>query len=50
MRAAVVTGFDQPIEVTQVLVPEPAAGQLRIRIEASELCHTDIHRDAPHPA
>jgi propanol-preferring alcohol dehydrogenase len=43
MRAAVVTGFDQPIEVTEVPTPEPAAGQVLVRIEASGLCHTDIH-------
>jgi alcohol dehydrogenase, propanol-preferring len=43
MRAAVVTGFDQPLEVKEVPTPEPAAGQVLVRIEASGLCHTDIH-------
>jgi propanol-preferring alcohol dehydrogenase len=43
MRAAVVTGFDEPLEVKQIPRPEPAEGQILVRIEASGLCHTDIH-------
>jgi propanol-preferring alcohol dehydrogenase len=43
MRAAVVTSFDEPLEVKEVPVAEPAAGQILVRIEASGLCHTDIH-------
>jgi propanol-preferring alcohol dehydrogenase len=43
MRAAVVTGFDKPLEIKELPLPEPGAGQIRVRIEASGLCHTDIH-------
>ena len=43
MKAAVVTGFDAPLEVQDVPIPEPGAGQVLVRIEASGLCHTDIH-------
>jgi propanol-preferring alcohol dehydrogenase len=43
MKAAVVTSFDAPLEVQEVAVPEPGAGQLLVRIEASGICHTDIH-------
>jgi len=43
MRAAVVTSFDQPLTVKDVPVPEPGEGQIQVRIEASGLCHTDIH-------
>jgi alcohol dehydrogenase, propanol-preferring len=43
MRAAVVTSFEEPLEVREVPTPEPAAGQVLVRIEASGLCHTDIH-------
>ncbi|WP_030440508.1 alcohol dehydrogenase AdhP [Actinoplanes subtropicus] len=43
MRAAVVTSFDQPLAITDVPVPEPGDGQIQVRIEASGLCHTDIH-------
>jgi len=43
MRAAVVTSFDQPLDITDVPIPEPGDGQIQVRIEASGLCHTDIH-------
>lgn len=43
MRAAVVTEFKAPLEVRDVEVPQPAAGQVLVQIEASGLCHTDIH-------
>jgi len=43
MKAAVVTSFDQPISVEDVPKPEPGAEQILVRVEASGLCHTDIH-------
>src|SRR5436305_3713490 len=43
MKAAVVNSFDQPLSIEDVPTPEPAEGQVLVRIEASGLCHTDIH-------
>jgi len=43
MRAAVVTDFTKPLEIKEVPTPEPGPGQILVRIEASGLCHTDIH-------
>ncbi|MFJ6384194.1 alcohol dehydrogenase AdhP [Kitasatospora sp. NPDC092039] len=43
MKAAVVRDFTAPLAVEDRPVPEPAAHQVRVRIEASGLCHTDIH-------
>ncbi|MCP2267176.1 alcohol dehydrogenase AdhP [Promicromonospora thailandica] len=43
MRAAVVTDFTAPLEVREIPVPEPGPGEVLVRIEASGLCHTDIH-------
>ncbi len=43
MRASVVTAFDRPLEIQDRPVPEPGPGQVLVRIEASGLCHTDIH-------
>ncbi|GAA1331565.1 alcohol dehydrogenase AdhP [Saccharothrix algeriensis] len=43
MRAAVVTKLGAPLEVRDVPTPEPAAGQVLVRLEASGICHTDIH-------
>jgi propanol-preferring alcohol dehydrogenase len=43
MRAAVVHDFGAPLRMEQVPVPTPAEGEILVRIEASGLCHTDIH-------
>jgi propanol-preferring alcohol dehydrogenase len=43
MKAAVVTSFDAPLALEERPVPTPAAGQVVVQIEASGLCHTDIH-------
>ncbi|MEV4535971.1 alcohol dehydrogenase AdhP [Asanoa sp. NPDC049518] len=43
MRAAVVTSFDSPLQIIDRPLPEPGADQVLVRIEASGLCHTDIH-------
>jgi propanol-preferring alcohol dehydrogenase len=43
MKAAVARSFDQPLEIDDVPVPKPGPEQVLVRIEASGLCHTDIH-------
>jgi alcohol dehydrogenase, propanol-preferring len=43
MRAAVVRSFDQPLSVEEVPVPDPGPEQVLVRVEASGLCHTDVH-------
>ncbi len=43
MKAAVVREFGQPLVVEDRPVPEPEAGQITVRMEASGVCHTDIH-------
>ena len=43
MLAAVVHSFDQPLVIEDRPSPTPGPGQLLVRIEASGLCHTDIH-------
>jgi alcohol dehydrogenase, propanol-preferring len=42
-RAAVVHAFREPLTVEQVPRHELEPGQVRVRVEASGLCHTDIH-------
>lgn len=42
--------LNSPLTVETVPAAELAAGQVRVRVEASGLCHTDIHAahgDAP---
>ncbi|MFJ9443635.1 alcohol dehydrogenase AdhP [Kitasatospora sp. NPDC101235] len=43
MKAAVVHDFTAPLVVEDRPVPTPGPHQVRVRIEASGLCHTDIH-------
>jgi propanol-preferring alcohol dehydrogenase len=42
-RAAVVHDFESPLSVEQVAESSLEPGQVRVRVEASGLCHTDIH-------
>jgi propanol-preferring alcohol dehydrogenase len=43
MKAAVVPELGARLEIRDVPVREPEAGQVLVKIEASGLCHTDIH-------
>jgi alcohol dehydrogenase, propanol-preferring len=43
VRAAVVRAFGEPLVLEDRAVPEPEEHQILIRMEASGLCHTDIH-------
>lgn len=43
MKAAVVPALGEPLEIRDLPVPEPELGQIVVKIEASGLCHTDIH-------
>jgi propanol-preferring alcohol dehydrogenase len=42
-RAAVVHEFREPLAIEEVAKRELAHGQVRVKVEASGLCHTDIH-------
>lgn len=43
MKAAVVPQLGSPLVVEERPDPEPGDGEVLVRIEASGLCHTDIH-------
>ncbi len=43
MYAAVVHRFGNPLVIEDRQTPTPGPGQLLVRVEASGLCHTDIH-------
>lgn len=43
MRAAVVHAFDQPLSIQELPVPKPGPGEILVKIEASGVCHTDLH-------
>ncbi|HEX2913448.1 MAG TPA: alcohol dehydrogenase AdhP [Chloroflexia bacterium] len=43
MKAAVVHQFKAPLQIEEMPKPEAGLGQIIVKIEASGLCHTDIH-------
>jgi S-(hydroxymethyl)glutathione dehydrogenase / alcohol dehydrogenase len=43
VRAAVCYGFGQPLVVEDIAIDRPAAGEVKVRIAATAICHSDIH-------
>ena len=43
MQAAVFTGTNRPLELETLEVDEPQAGEVRVRMLASGVCHSDLH-------
>jgi alcohol dehydrogenase, propanol-preferring len=43
MRAAVVRAFGARLEICDIPVPDPAAGEVLVKLMASGVCHTDVH-------
>jgi propanol-preferring alcohol dehydrogenase len=43
MRAAVLYEFGKPQQLEDVPVPEPGPGEIVFRVEASGVCHSDVH-------
>jgi len=53
MRAMVHVGPGRPLEMRELPVPEPAPGQILVRVLACGVCRTDLHLvdgDLPDPA
>ncbi len=43
MKAAVVREFGAPLVIEDMAIPVPGPGEVLVKVEASGLCHTDIH-------
>ena len=43
MKAAVAHAFGEPLSIEEVEIPEVGPGQILVRVEASGVCHTDLH-------
>ena len=43
MKAAVVREFGAPLQIEEVPIPEVEPGMIQVRIQASGVCHTDLH-------
>ncbi|MYT72863.1 MULTISPECIES: Zn-dependent alcohol dehydrogenase [unclassified Streptomyces] len=42
VRAAVCTAVGSPLEITDIDLPEPGPGQVRIKLAAAGVCHSDL--------
>ncbi|EHL96906.1 alcohol dehydrogenase [Acetobacteraceae bacterium AT-5844] len=43
MRAAVVRKLGGPLTCEEVPIPEPGPGEIQVKVQASGVCHTDLH-------
>ncbi|MCU4414973.1 alcohol dehydrogenase AdhP [Acinetobacter sp. WU_MDCI_Axc73] len=43
MKAAVVTEFNQPLQIKDVNIPKVSAGKVLVKMIATGVCHTDLH-------
>ncbi|MFE4667753.1 Zn-dependent alcohol dehydrogenase [Streptomyces sp. NPDC056716] len=42
VRAAVLTAVGAPLEITDIELPEPGPGRVRVRLAAAGVCHSDL--------
>ncbi|MEU9387967.1 alcohol dehydrogenase catalytic domain-containing protein, partial [Streptomyces sp. NPDC048279] len=42
VRAAVLPAVGAPLAVTEIVLPDPGPGQVRIRLAAAGVCHSDL--------
>lgn len=43
MKAAILTEYGKPLEISEVPIPRPGPGELLVKLEACGVCHTDVH-------
>jgi propanol-preferring alcohol dehydrogenase len=43
MKAAVARSFGAPLQIEELPVPTPGPGEVLVKIEATGVCHTDLH-------
>jgi Zn-dependent alcohol dehydrogenase len=43
MKAAVTYEFDKPLVVEEIQMAEPIEGEVRVKLAATAVCHSDIH-------
>lgn len=42
VRAALLTAVGAPLELAEIELPEPGPGQVRVRLAAAGVCHSDL--------
>ncbi len=43
MKAALLSAYGRPLEISNVPVPQPGSGEVLVKLEACGVCHTDVH-------
>ncbi|MET8445947.1 S-(hydroxymethyl)mycothiol dehydrogenase [Streptomyces sp. NPDC005209] len=43
VRGVIAPGKDQPVRIETIVVPDPGPGEAVVRVQASGVCHTDLH-------
>jgi S-(hydroxymethyl)mycothiol dehydrogenase len=43
VRGVVAKGRKEPVTVETIVVPDPGPGEVKVRVEACGVCHTDLH-------
>lgn len=43
MKAVRITKVGKPLELCEIARPEPGPGQIRVRVQAAGICHSDAH-------
>ena len=43
MKAAVLDAIDTPLRIDELTLEDPRAGEVRVRVEAAGVCHSDYH-------
>jgi S-(hydroxymethyl)glutathione dehydrogenase/alcohol dehydrogenase len=43
LKAAVCYAFGEPLQIVDVNIDEPQAGEVQVRIAATAICHSDLH-------
>ena len=42
-RAAVCRAFAQPLTIEEIDLAEPSQGEIRVKIKACAICHSDVY-------
>ncbi len=43
VRGVIALARGAPVEVHEIVVPDPGPGEARVRVQACGVCHTDLH-------
>ncbi|MFB6275712.1 MAG: alcohol dehydrogenase AdhP [Halothece sp.] len=43
MKAAIAEEFGKPLQLKEIEIPKPDAGQVLVKLDVSGVCHTDVH-------